>query len=305
MSISKSQQARLGVFLVVGVIAACVLISIPIGKSFNDKRKVYYASFSGESLSGLEVGALVKFHGVPIGKVEKISYDPHDLTRVKAEIKVQEDFPMKKDMYAQTGLMGITGLKYVEILGGTNESPLLSSNSDIPTKASVVASITGKAETIIAKVEILLNHLNTISDPDSLKAIKDVLGNLVAITSNARSFFGDVSPDIKGVSRSVKDLVMRMDSISQDIKLVTGSLTRQVPGQKVASILSSIDSTSLALKTLSETVTTMVKQGREDYAVSMANLRNALESANDLMQELAENPSLLLRSEQPKEREKP
>jgi len=66
---------------------------------------------------------------------------------------------MKTDMYCQTGAMGITGLKYIEILGGTNESPLLKPESTIPTKQSMMASITGKAEVIVGKIEILLNHL--------------------------------------------------------------------------------------------------------------------------------------------------
>jgi phospholipid/cholesterol/gamma-HCH transport system substrate-binding protein len=304
MNISKSQTARLVVFVVLGLVAACILVAIPLGARLHDNRKVFYAYFSGESLSGLEEGALVKFHGVPIGKVEKISYDSTDLSRIRAEMKVQADFPMKKDMYAQTGLMGITGLKYVEILGGTNASPLLPPKSDIPTQTSLVASITGKAEVIIAKVEILLNHLNAISEPDSLTSIKKTLENLEAITSNARAFFGDVTPDVKSVSGSARNIMVRVDSISRDIKSITGSVSTNVPGERIASILTTVDSTALALKTLSETITTMVKQGREDYSVSMQNLRSALENANDLMQELAENPSLLIRNVQPKERGK-
>jgi phospholipid/cholesterol/gamma-HCH transport system substrate-binding protein len=304
MSISKSQQTRLVVFVVIGLVLGAILVAIPLGARLHDNRKVFYAYFSGESLSGLEEGAQVKFHGVPIGKVEKISYDSADLSKVKAEIKVQEDFPMKTDMYAQTGMLGITGMMYVEILGGTNESPLLRSKSEIPTRKSLIASITGKADAIMAKVELLLNHLNTISEPDSLAAVKKVLSNLEAITSDAKTFFADVTPDIKGVSGSARRVVARVDSISQDIKSITGSVSKNVPGEKIASIITTIDSTSIALKNLSETVTIMIKQGREDYSASMENLRSALENANDLMQELAENPSLLLRNEQPKEREK-
>jgi ABC-type transporter Mla subunit MlaD len=130
MSISKSQQARLGVFMAAGAVICCVMIAIPITSRLNNRQKAYIAYFSGESLSGLEEGAQVKFHGVPIGKVNRISYDPKDLTRVKAELTVKEDFPMKTDMYAETGAMGITGLKYVEILGGTDAAEVAQRNSD-------------------------------------------------------------------------------------------------------------------------------------------------------------------------------
>jgi hypothetical protein len=46
----------------------------------------------------------------------------------------------------------------------------------------------------------------------------------------------------------------------------------------------------------------VVRQSREDIMVSMQNLREALENANELTKILAENPSLLIRSEQQKER---
>jgi phospholipid/cholesterol/gamma-HCH transport system substrate-binding protein len=145
MSLSATQRTRLGIFLTGGIALACIMLAIPLGVHIAKKDKTFFAYFSGESLSGLEEGAQVKFSGVPIGKIVKISYDPHDLTRVKTELKIQEDFPLKKDMYAQTGAMGITGLKYVEILGGSNAAPLVKSGDEIPTKRSFITTISGKA----------------------------------------------------------------------------------------------------------------------------------------------------------------
>jgi ABC-type transporter Mla subunit MlaD len=88
MSISVSQRARLTVFLITGAILVVIFAAIPLGIKLNDKYKSYIAYFSGESLSGLEQGAVVKFSGVPIGKVEKISYLPDDLSKVKVRLKI-------------------------------------------------------------------------------------------------------------------------------------------------------------------------------------------------------------------------
>ncbi len=289
--------------MTVGVVLGCALLAIPLGMHFSNRDKIFFASFSGESLSGLEEGALVKFHGVPIGKITRISYDPQDLTRVKTEMRIQEGFPMKKDMYAQTGAMGITGLKYVEILGGTNAAPLLKSREEIPTRPSMLSTITGKAELIVGKVELLLNHLNQITEPDSLRSVKSVLSNLTAITGDFRSFFERIGPELQGMSGSATQLMTRIDSISRDVKLMTATVSQSVSRERITSILGSVDSTTRSIKTLSETVTLMVRQSREDFSVSLQNLREALENANGLMRELSENPSLLLRNEQQKERE--
>jgi len=193
MSISKSQQTRLGFFMVAGVVIACALVAIPLGASFTNRQKTFFAYFTGESLSGLEQGAQVKFNGVPIGKVDKITYDPAT-GEGQGGIQDPAGFSHEKDMFAQTGAMGITGLKYVEIQGGSNSAPLLKPDSEIPSKISVMASITGKAEVIVGKVELLLNHLNRITEPDSLESIKRVLDNLEAITNDFKTFFNTVGP---------------------------------------------------------------------------------------------------------------
>jgi phospholipid/cholesterol/gamma-HCH transport system substrate-binding protein len=289
--------------MVIGIFTACVMVAIPLGARVRNRQNIFYAHFTGESLSGLEQGAQVKFSGVPIGKVDKISYDPHDLARVRVALKVQQDFPMKTDMYAQAGDMGITGLKYVEILGGTNNAPLLKPGAEIPTKISLMASITGKAEVIVGKVELLLNHLNTLSEPDSLEAIKKILGNLAVVTDDFKSFFGAAGPDLQGMSTSIQKVVLRLDSISRDVKSLTGTLDKSVSAERITSIMGSADSTLRSVKNLTETVNLMVKQSREDFSVSMQNLRETMENADELMKVLSENPSLLIRGEQQKERD--
>jgi phospholipid/cholesterol/gamma-HCH transport system substrate-binding protein len=285
------------------IVLGVVMLAIPLGAHLTNKDKTYIAYFSGESLSGLEEGAQVKFHGVPIGKIIRISYDARDLTRVKTELRIQENFPMKKDMYAQTGAMGITGLKYVEILGGTNAAQLLNAHGEIPTKSSFLTTITGKTEIIIGKIELLLNHLNQITEPDSLKSVKNILSDLTVIVKDFRSFFERIGPELQGVSGSTQQLFSRLDSISRDVKSVTATFNKAVSVDRITGIMGSIDSTTRSIKTLSETVTLMVRQSREDFSLSLQNLREALENANGLMRELSENPSLLLRNEQQKERE--
>jgi phospholipid/cholesterol/gamma-HCH transport system substrate-binding protein len=303
MSISASQRTRLGVFVAVGMAIGFLMLLLPLRSRLTNHDKTYIAYFSGESLSGLEEGAQVKFHGVPIGKIARISYDAKDLTRVKAEMRLKEDFPVKNDMYAQTGAMGITGLKYVEILGGTNAAAMLKSGSEIPTKPSMLSTITGKAEVIVEKIELLLNHLNQITEPDSLHSIKSILSNLTTITRDFRSYFGHIGPEIQDMSGSVSQLISRLDSIALDVKQVTAIVGKTVSGDKLSNIMNSADSAVRSIKILTETTTLMIKQSREDFSVSLQNLREALENAAGLMRELSENPSLILRNEQQKERE--
>jgi phospholipid/cholesterol/gamma-HCH transport system substrate-binding protein len=303
-ALTTAQRGRLGVFIAVVCGLIFVLVAIPLGLRLSHKEKTYYAYFAGESMSGLEQGSTVKFHGVLIGKVSSIAYDPKDLSRVRVVFRVQNDFPMKKDMYAQSWSMGITGLNYLDIMGGTNASPELPPNSEIPTKVSMISNLTGKVDVIVNKVELLLNHLNALSEPDSLASIKKILDNLVTVTADAKSFFGSAGPDFKDIARTARQVMGKIDSISTDVHGVAGTLNRSLSEQQITRIITRVDSTALSLKTLSETLVMMIKQSREDVSVSMENLREALENANQLAKELSENPSLLLKNDQQKERER-
>lgn len=303
MSISRAQRARLGVFLFIGVILLIIFAAVPLGLKLNDKYNRYIAYFQGESLSGLEQGAVVKYSGVPVGKVEKITYIPNDLRKVRVEMKLQADFPMKVDMVATTGAMGITGLKYVEITGGTNESQLLKPGSEVPTKQSMISTITGKAEVIVGKIELLLNHLNQISNPDSLASFKRILDNVAVITGDVRGFVSESRPKIDSMTYSTNKIINKIDGIATDVKEFTGNFKNAVSGKQVAATFASIDSTAQALKDLTENLSLMIRQSREDFTIGMQNIREATENANQLTKVLSENPSLLLKSENQRERD--
>ena len=302
MSISRAQRARLGVFVAAGTVLLVAFVAVTLGVKLSHTSATYYAYFQDESLSGLEQGALVKYTGVPIGKIEKISYLPTDLSKVKVTLKLQSDFPMKTGMYATCEMLGITGLKYVEILGGTNGAAPLKPGAEIPTRVSMFSSISGKAETIIAKVELLLNHLNQLSNPDSLKSLRVVLDNVAAITASVRTIAADVTPKVDTMTRAATSVLVKVDKIAGDVKSFTGVIDSTVASGRISQTVSRVDSTVIALKLLADNLSLMVRQSREDFTVSMQNLREASESANQLAKMLAENPSLLIKGEAQKER---
>jgi len=302
MNITPSQQVRLGIFMVVGLVLLGLFAAIPLGLKLTDRYKKYIAYFKGESLSGLEQGTSVKFNGVPIGKVEKITYLPNDLSRVRVQMKVQEDFPMKKDMFATTDAMGITGLKYIEISGGSDSSALLKPGSEIPTKVSMIATITGKAEALAGKIEVLLNNLNRISNPDSLRSIKVVIDNMASITNEVKGFVGTVTPKVDRMASSGQEIISKMDSIATDVHSFTTTFSSNVSGAQLGQIMARIDSTAVSMKNLSDNLSLMIRQTREDFTVSLENIREASENANQLSKIVAENPSLLLKGETQRER---
>lgn len=303
MSISKAQRARLGVFVVSGIVLLLLFVSVTLGLKLSKTMKTYFAYFQGESLSGLEQGALVKYTGVPIGKVDKITYQQSDLSKVKVSLSVRPDFPMKEDMYATTGLLGITGLKYVEILGGTGAALLLKNGGEIQTRVSMFSSISGKAEAIVAKVEFLINNLNQLSNPDSLKSLRLLIENIGTITGDVRKLTGTMTPKIDSMTSSATNIMSKVDRIAGNVQDLTRTIDTAFSAGRITRTISSVDSAAVALKLVANNLSLLVRQSREDFSVSLQNLREASESANQLAKKLAENPSLLIKSGSQKERD--
>lgn len=290
-------------FMLSGAVLLSIFFAIPIGFSLTKQEKVYYSYFQEESsLSGLEQGADIKFRGVRIGEVADISYNPNEITRIKVKFRVQSDFPVKEDMYVQTGMMGITGLKYVEFMGGSDSSSLLPEGAVIASKASLMTTITGKTDVLIGKVELLLNHIVEITSPDSLASIKEIVDNVAMITGDVQTFFSGTSPELNEITMAAKSTVQKMDLIAMDIKQITENLNQGLEADRLTMILTSVDSAAHSMKNMSEDLGLTIRQTREDFTVSMQNLRETLENANELSKQLSENPSLLLRGEQHRER---
>jgi len=307
MAITAAQKTRLGVFVIIGMIILAAFIVVPIANKISYRTHTYYALFEGESLQGLEVGAAVKFNGVSIGKVQGVTYNPDDINRMRVEMRVVEKFPMRVDMHAKTGLIGITGLKYVEISGGSNEGARLAPEGVVPTKAPLFAKVGERVDTLAGQVELLLRQLNTITNPDSLSSVKIIIDNMADLTGEAKLLTGEakrlftdirgVVPPTIGVLDTVQQVTNEVLKITKDVKDMTETFRAGVEGGNIPALIARVDSTAASVKMLTDNVSLMILQTREDVSVSMENLRETMESANQLMRALAENPSLLIRGE--------
>ncbi|MCD6375684.1 MAG: MCE family protein [Caldisericaceae bacterium] len=162
---SKSQKIRLGVFIFIGLVLLVGMVLILSIEKYFKERDIYYIKYENVSVSGLDAGSAVKYLGVHIGSVEKIEINPENISQIIVTIGVRHGTPIKQDVVADISTIGITGLKIIELRGGTQDAPLLKPGGYIKPGRSLTEEITGKAEVIAEKIELVLNNLIKFTDP--------------------------------------------------------------------------------------------------------------------------------------------
>jgi len=174
---TQSQKVRLGIFIIVGSFALLIFLFIIGSQQIFKEKDIYYISYKDISVSGLEVGSPVKYLGISVGVIKGINIDPDDVSRIIVSVSLDPGTPIKKDARAEIAAIGITGLKMIEIRGGSNEAPLLETEQYIRPGGSITEEITGKAEIIAEKIELILNNINRFTQPENLDKITQFVDN--------------------------------------------------------------------------------------------------------------------------------
>ena len=108
--VSRAQKFRLGIFLVVISILMIIFLVLVAGNKIMEKRDTYYIKYQDLTVSGLQIGGPVRYHGIAIGRVDEINIDAEDVTSVIVVVSVKAGTPLKKDVSAALTPIGITGL---------------------------------------------------------------------------------------------------------------------------------------------------------------------------------------------------
>jgi phospholipid/cholesterol/gamma-HCH transport system substrate-binding protein len=321
--ISKAQKIRAAIFFLLTTVLLVVFLFFIVGNTLFKKRDNYFITYSNVSVNGLQLGSAVKYYGINIGRVEDITFKRKNLNDVIVDISIKAGTPIKEDVKASLVGVGITGLKQIEITGGSDEAALLEPGSEIESGTSAISDITGKAEVIAEKSELLINRLNDLFDDTNrekvagiLKNTESLLASLNKVAIEKESEISDIITNMDTISVNLKNFVYnaelatarinkilmsdRIDTIIYNTEAFTDSL-KQTRIKKLVNqeLVNSINNLNLVLKQVSDTFTHIdltVLKGREDLLQTLEELEEAAEYLREFSRQINENPSSLLRS---------
>ncbi|MFH0731433.1 MAG: MlaD family protein [Candidatus Omnitrophota bacterium] len=198
----NSFEIRIGIFVFVGIILlAMVVFSIGdflFKTGYNIKIHLNFAD-------GVQIAAPVRVAGVEVGEVKSTSIfkDPETKkTKVELMVWLTDDAKIEKDATVLINTLGLIGEKYVEIIPGTPESPVLQDGDVIIGFDSVsMQKMTQKGYDVILKIETMLDSINGILD--KVKAKEGTVGKLL-MDDKLYNNIEEISEDIKAMIKDIR-----------------------------------------------------------------------------------------------------
>jgi len=186
---SKINYTLVGLFVVL-LLAGLITFAYWLGKYGGKQEYDYYHVYISESVAGLSTDASVKYRGVEVGTVEHIGLSPKNSEKVELLLKIEHKTPVKVDTTATLKSFGLTGLAYVELEGGSWDSPLLRPKGNeipvIPARPSTFARAYESMSHLTEKSTKALDKFSQLLSEENLQNVATILAETKMLTKDIR-----------------------------------------------------------------------------------------------------------------------
>lgn len=240
--------------LAAGLLTAILWLSM----GFDRKTYNYYITYMHESVSGLSEDSAVKFNGVKVGFVSRISLSQIDPQRVRILLKIEEGTPITTSTYATLVTQGVTGNTFLGLSADTSSFiPLKKHPGDkypvIPSRASFLSLLEKNVDQISSgfkrfltksnadNIHAAIVNLRKLTDAfakndrnldDSLKQLPELIKELKGlgkeITITLKGAQTGIDKLSENVLPSITTLIRKIDGIADNVDEVTDQM-RQNP----------------------------------------------------------------------------
>lgn len=277
---TKAQKLRVGLFVAITGALVVVVLATVAGMRFWEGRDEYKIIFNG-SVMGLEKSARVYLNGMKVGAVDDVDLSKQDLRDVVVTIKVREGTPVHANTRAMLQHAGITGLKVIDLRGGTEDSPRLPPGSTIAQGDTVLDKLEHHAETLAEQSAELMTRANRMME--KIEGIDEVVANLRDASAALELMVAEnrvgLRKSLAAVEQTATSAAMLMDGHMSQLVANADSLVSDVKG--------------------------VVRRNDALLRTAVFDLRQASRTFKELAREVRQRPSRLLFSQPARERQLP
>jgi len=295
----KVNYVLVGAFVVLfsAVLIVIVLWLVRGGPQTNYRS--YYAYF-GESVSGINEDAVVRYKGIKVGRVRSIRLDPENPERVRLVLDIAEGTPIKEDTVASLATQGLTGLAFVELAGGTRDSPRLTPPPGQPypvIKIKPSLPLEQAASALMNNLNEIASSLKDLTDKESRAAMRKTMVNLAELTAALKQREKELDKFFSSTDRTLENTREATEKLPALVSRVTETAAAlENMAQQIARTGKSVDSLVAGSQ---QDVQRFTNATLSEAGLLIAELRQLTERLQRLAQQVEQNPRSLLFGRRP------
>lgn len=267
---SRFNYTFTGLFVVVfaiGLIAFAFWLG-KYGQDEHDYRRFHV--YITESISGLAPEAAVKYNGVDVGKVEAIRINPDNNEEVELTLKIKKETPVKTDSYAILKFYGITGLAFIEIVGGSKNAPLMMENgqraSIIQSRPSMITRLDESLSNVAIKLTATLDHADRLFNDENIENVQMSLRHLRSLSEQIDGYQKEIKALLEQSATLEANATRAFDAMNKAAGSVknTSDNVNELVQTKMTATLESLEKTSRESHTLIRKLEASLDRGDYD-----------------------------------------
>lgn len=299
---SRVNYTAVGIFIILFTLSM-VAFAFWLGK-YNEDERLYrrYKVYITESVSGLSPEAAVKFHGVDVGKVETIQINPRNSEEVELVLKIKKETPIKTDSTAVLKFYGVTGLAFIEIIGGSRTASMLANGDDttpiIPSSPSLIQRLDESLSNVAFKLSTTLERADQLLSDRNIENVSQSLEHLRSLTEQIDAYQSDVKKLISQTSHLEENATRSLDSMrvaADSVKTSSDNFNTMVQ-TKMAKTLESLESTSKQSHSLIQKLENTLDRGDYDLRTIAAPSGNEISTLLEQTRLLTHEMEMTLQS---------
>jgi phospholipid/cholesterol/gamma-HCH transport system substrate-binding protein len=258
---TRARYILVGSFFLVLLASTVVAVLWLARVEFKRTANFYDIYFVG-SVTGLNRGSVVRENGIPVGRVREIRLDPQDPSRVRVTVAIEPGTEIQTDAVASLEMQGLTGGAYINIAGGSRDSPPLVREPGqrypvIASAQSGLQKVVASAPEALARVIQLADELSELFGDKNRAAISDTLENLRRLSATVASHTGEIDGAISDGATALRDLRVTLETANA----VIASLNQTVgPGSDMTDAIKSVNATSTKFGALADHLNQMLDE---------------------------------------------
>jgi phospholipid/cholesterol/gamma-HCH transport system substrate-binding protein len=297
---TRASYVTVGAFVMVCLIGLMVSVFWLAGTQYRQEF-IYFRTFFTGPVTGLGQGTVVRYNGIDVGNITELAFDPADPRRVIATLRTTPTLKLHVDSIASIELQGLTGGTYVEITGGTPDSPLLARQAGqeypvIPSKPSTLQQLAQSGPEMVARFTVAGERISDLLNDENRKAMTELLSSLRNTTAHIDAHAEDLDAtlsNLKTASLGINKTLAAADKTLTSADVALNSASKAINSLDAA--LTSADTTVKRLGQLSDDADKVLTgQGIAQMTQLLAQSRALIASLTRLSNDLERDPSKLI-----------